>query len=599
MASEAEIERLYQLFVANGGGAFSFSNTNLTPKQYSEAVNASNLTPLEMAQLEARQHQYNRQKALNTIADEIDANTFTNPYAARSTYGSSLFSNLGTSQGSINAGAIAGGFSGYSDANRALVVAGVLSATGVDLENIIKIAGLTALGTTMYSSLSNHTNNQTANLPKTLEDANSLSSMNAQFGEQGDPCGFFNQIMGILSGIFNGTLDFIETGIGDIISLVNATGIPAILSSILSALTSAGGIVATGIAGVVGLIAGGIATILQQLSPLVGKIINAIGDITTQIASEIASLADMAASLIRKALALLIGSAATDPCKQNVLKNTGSPAMQGAIAQLNQPLGHGNPHNIPTTLDDRANPDEVTKKLTAAKAEALLKAGVPQSPFTDAAKEYTTNDSVLHSSAETTSVRPKSRPSSNTTYTTTSEATSSSSFDEELMPTRKAGETMDEFMKRIGATRQATVEERESEAMKSREVVSLQVRAMVREWQPKQLDYTRDSRALMSKMRFALDTKNFTNKTSLKSRLKQLLDIQYDNQVRVENLTNQYAEAFKYWTNGGIPNKVTEAKLRLQYNARIRPAQTRTYNNAVSSKNAVETEWNSIDSQLY
>jgi UDP-N-acetylglucosamine:LPS N-acetylglucosamine transferase len=79
MASEAEIERLYQLFVANGGGALSFSNTNLTPKQYSEAVNASNLTPLEMAQLEARQHQYNRQKALNTIADEIDANTFTNP----------------------------------------------------------------------------------------------------------------------------------------------------------------------------------------------------------------------------------------------------------------------------------------------------------------------------------------------------------------------------------------------------------------------------------------------------------------------------------------------------------------------------------------
>ena len=233
MASEAEIERLYQLFVANGGGALSFSNTNLTPKQYSEAVNASNLTPLEMAQLEARQHQYNRQKALNTIADEIDANTFTNPYAARSTYGSSLFSNLGTSQGSINAGLLAGGFSGYSDANRALVVAGVLSATGVELENIIKIAGLTALGTTMYSSLSNHTNNQTANLPKTLEDANSLSSMNAQFGEQGDPCGFFNQIMGILGGIFDGTLDFIETAIGDIISLVNSTGIPAILSSIL------------------------------------------------------------------------------------------------------------------------------------------------------------------------------------------------------------------------------------------------------------------------------------------------------------------------------------------------------------------------------
>ena len=38
MASEAEIERLYQLFVTNGGGALSFSGANLTPKQYSDAV---------------------------------------------------------------------------------------------------------------------------------------------------------------------------------------------------------------------------------------------------------------------------------------------------------------------------------------------------------------------------------------------------------------------------------------------------------------------------------------------------------------------------------------------------------------------------------
>tara|TARA_R110002074_G_scaffold3462_1_gene18368 strand:- start:8877 stop:10676 length:1800 start_codon:yes stop_codon:yes gene_type:complete len=599
MSSEAEIERLYQLFVTNGGGAFSFSGTNLTPKQYSEAVASSNLTPLEMAKLESRQHQYNRQKALNTISDEIDANTFSNPYAPRSTYGSSLFTALGSTQGSINAGGIANGFSGYSDANRALVVAGVLSATGVDLEKIIKIAGLTALGTTMYSSLINHTNGQTANIPKTLEDANSLSSMNAQFGEQGDPCGFFNQLMGILGGVFDGTLDFIETAIGDISSLVNSTGIPAILSSIFSALVSAGGVVATGIAGVIGLIAGGIATILQQLSPLVGQIINAIGDITTQIASEISSLADMAASLIRKALALLIGSAATDPCKVNVLKNTGSPAMQGAIAQLNQPLGHGNPHNIPTTIDDRANADEVIKKMTAAEAEAILKAGVPQSPFTEAAKTYTTHDSVLHSLAPNTSLRPKSRPSSGTEYTTISETTSSNSFAEDGMPVRQDGETMDEFMKRIGATRQATVEEINSDAMKSMEVVSLKARAMVREWQQKQLNYTRDSRALMSEMRTALNTKNFTNKSSLKSRLIQLLDVQYDNQEKVENLTHQYMDSFKYWTEGGIPNRVTEKKIGHIYTVRIRPAQTRIYENAINSMNSIKTEWNSIDSQLY
>ena len=95
MASEAEFERLYQLFVANGGGNLTFSGSNLTPKQYSEAVNSSNLTPLQMAQLEAKQHQYNRQSALNTIANEVEANNFSNPYAARGVYGNSLLSALG------------------------------------------------------------------------------------------------------------------------------------------------------------------------------------------------------------------------------------------------------------------------------------------------------------------------------------------------------------------------------------------------------------------------------------------------------------------------------------------------------------------------
>ena len=115
MGSEAEIERLYQLFVTNGGGALSFSGANLTPKQYSDAIATSNLTALEMAQLEARQHQYNRQKALGVISDEIGNNTFSNPYAARGIYGNSLLSGLHGSSGSIAAGLINGGFSGFSD----------------------------------------------------------------------------------------------------------------------------------------------------------------------------------------------------------------------------------------------------------------------------------------------------------------------------------------------------------------------------------------------------------------------------------------------------------------------------------------------------
>ena len=96
----------------------------------------------------------------------MEANNFSNPYAARGVYGNSLLSALGATQGSINAGLINGAFSGVTDSNRALVVAGVLSATGVDLEKLIKIAGIAGLGTAMYTSLTDHTNNQTANIPK-------------------------------------------------------------------------------------------------------------------------------------------------------------------------------------------------------------------------------------------------------------------------------------------------------------------------------------------------------------------------------------------------------------------------------------------------
>lgn len=581
MASEAEIERLYQLFVTNGGGAFTFSGANLTPKQYSDAVSASNLTPLQMAQLEARQHQYNRQKALNTISNELENNAFTNPYAPRAVYASSLFSALNGTTGSINAGLINGGFSGFTDANRALVVAGVLSATGVDLEKIIAIAGLMSLGTTMYTSLANHTNGQTADIPKTLEDASSLSALNQQFGEQGDPCSFFNQLMGILAGAFDGTLDFIETAVGDISSLVNKTGIPAILSSILSALTGAGGVVATAIAGVIGLITGTVATVLQELSPLVGKIINAIGDISTQIASEISSFADMAAELLKKSLALLIGSAAADPCKKAVLNNTGTPAMQGAIAELNQPLGTSSPDSITTSSDSRVDEREVVSKLDAARAEALLRAGVPQSPFTTTAKEYETYDSNIHPSTSNSSIRPKD---------------SIIVSGEETQPVRKEGETMDEFTNRNKGDEKTT----ETVPNKKARIFSLRYRALNREWQQKQLNYTKDSRALLSKMRNALNTKNFTNKTSLKNRLKTLIDIQAtQNQSNVENMVSKYQHHFYYWTDDGNPSRVQESKIRHIVLTRINPKISRIYNRAVSSKNSIETEWNSIDSQLY
>jgi len=339
MASEAEIERLYQLFVANGGGAFTFSGTNLTPKQYTDAVSASNLTPLEMAELEARQHQYNRQSALNTIADEIDANNFSNPYIQRASVGNNLLSILSASNGYTNVNNLNNAFSGFSSSDKALIFAGVLANTGVDIEGLLKVIGLSAIGVGMYNSLTNHTNNQTANIPQTMQDADALASMNAQFGEKGDPCDAFNVLMGILAGIYDGTLNFIEKAIGDITAFLNDSGITSLIQSIIAAIAGAGSVVADVITAISNL---GL-TLLGGVIGLVAKVINAMADITDAIANEIAALADMALQLIRKALALVLGGAAGDPCKKAVLMNTGSDEMKEALYKI---LFQRQPKNI-------------------------------------------------------------------------------------------------------------------------------------------------------------------------------------------------------------------------------------------------------------
>lgn len=550
MASEAEFERLYQLFVANGGGNLTFSGSNLTPKQYSEAVNSSNLTPLQMAQLEAKQHQYNRQSALNTIANEVEANNFSNPYAARGVYGNSLLSALGATQGSINAGLINGAFSGVTDSNRALVVAGVLSATGVDLEKLIKIAGIAGLGTAMYTSLTDHTNNQTANIPKTMEDASSLSAMNEQFGEQGDPCSFFNQLMGILAGIMDGTLDFIEKGIGDITSFLNKTGISALLASIVSAITGMVGGVATVIGSVVGLLVGAGLEILKALMPIIGKVINAIAEVTTAIAGEIDALADMAAELLKKALALLIGSFGSDECKKKVLENTGTPAMKDAITKLNQPLGTSAPGGIGTTTDTRVNPEDVEKIMASVKEQALIDDGVPQSPFTDTGKDYTPYDSSLHDTTAT--------------------------------------ETETDFFTR---------------KIVSRQYGSRSGSSVYNDWMPRQLAYTRDSGNLISKMQNTLSTNDFTNKTALENRLKELIRVQNEQGRLVQYLRTDIRHEFAYVTKDprwyDKIDDANERRIASKYQSIIKPAMTRTYNAAVTSLNNTQTEWISIDNQVH
>ena len=545
MASEAEIERLYQLFVAKGGGAGTFDNTNLTPKQYSDATASSQLTALQLAQLQAREHQYNKSVALNSIADEIAANNFSNPYAARGAYSSSLFGSSGLATGATNVGLLSSALSSFSTGEKALIFAGVLAGSGVDLEQILKIAGLSAVGLAMFSSLTDHTNNQTANIPQTMADASSLASMNSQFGPAGGPlppgetdCTDFNDLMGILGGVFDGTLDFIDSTIQAIISLINQTGVTSLLTSIISAVQGAGSIVGDVIGAIIQALVGAGVALMKTLSPLVGKIFNAITDMTSQIAKELAGVIDMAAELLRKALALVLGSAALDPCQSAVLTNTGSLAMKDAVALLKHPMGTGAPGGIGTTVDDRANSEEVLRAMTNAEAKALIDDGVPQSPFTATGQYYTPYDGSLHDTVASD-------------YWT-------------------------------------------------RKILSTQYTNLSKEWMPSQKDYIVNASKLISQMEKAQESKEASQYSS---RINQLISGLLDQVENVKSLRTNYRQEFTYVTNNiNIYDKIdnaNEIKIASRYQSIIKPAMTRTYNTAVTTLNNTKTSWNSIAEKLY
>ena len=549
MASEAEIERLYQLFVAKGGGAGTFDNTNLTPKQYSDVSSSSQLSALQLAQLESRQHQYNKQSALRSIADEIDANNFTNPYATRGAYSSSLFGSSALATGATNVGLLNSALSGFGTGDKALIFAGVLAASGVDLEQILKIGGLALLGTTLFSALTNHTNNQTANIPQTMADASSLASMNAQFGEAGNPCDQFNQLMGLLGGAFDGTLDFIDGAIVSITSLINQTGITSLLSSIISALGSAVAGVAGAVTAIVGALVGAGVALMKTLFPIVGKIINAMAAVTSQIATELAGFADMAAALLRKALALVLGSSALDPCQSAVLTNTGSLAMKDAVALLKHPMGTGAPGGIGTTVDDRANPERVKKVMKDAQLKAELEPGVGQNPLTEAAKKYTTKDETLHPLLIVDGVLPD-------------------------IPT---GSTYREM-----------------------QVHAYDIWIKVGfDWNTKQMQYMADAKRHERIMATAYKTRDFTNKSALKTRLGALIQENWAHQDKVSALKENISLSFFYFTPGGKKDESIEAGMKTRYDTYLKPAMTRVYDTALAFQKSSAIAWVSIDNETY
>lgn len=397
MASEAEIERLYQEFVNRGGGQFTFSNINTTPAQYYNATSSASLTPGQQAALLAKQEQFNRQSALSTIASELAGNNFSNPYIARADTSTNIINNFALNPTLANVTALAGAFGSFNAVEQAAIFAGILEITGVDMGNVIKVLGIGALGLALFSSLKSHTAGQMTDLPKTLSDASALAGMNSQFGEQKDSCSFFNEILGVLSGAFDGTMDFIDTAFEKLNGFLQQTGISGIIDQITSAISGAGGIIGdviNAVSGIINSATSALSGVLGQIGSLVGKVTNAIADVVNQIAKEAEKLLNLATELASKALALAMAAAALDPCQMAVILNTGSDDMKGAVNKLTQPMDTLS--SIPTTIDSRADAGTVIKTMDQAKQEASQAPGVPQSPFTETAKQHQPLDAYLH-----------------------------------------------------------------------------------------------------------------------------------------------------------------------------------------------------------
>lgn len=432
LTSEAEFERLYQEFVRRNGGIPTLvADQYNTPASYYQATKEVTLSPSELAQLQARQAQYNRQAALNTISNEIGSNNFTNPYNARSQASIANLNSISAQPININdyvlgtpinttsyaqLGNIRNAFSFLTDPARggsvalaAVVYAGISEATGIDIEKLILGAGLITAGVAMFTDLQGHTDGQVSDLPAKMNEIDQLTGMQQSFGEMsGDSCSLFNQLMGILSGAFDGVLDFIDSGVEKFKDFLAQTQIGQLFNQIAGAIGQA-------VAGITGAIAGVVSTvisavsdalapiiapfkdILNSIGDIASSVLGAIGDMASQIANEIQGLLDMAADIANKAAALAMAAAMLDPCKLAVLLNTGSPALAGAAQQITAPIESAVPGlNIPTQIDPRADSAEVLNTVQQAQRMAQTQPGVPQSPINALAQLYQPFDAYLN-----------------------------------------------------------------------------------------------------------------------------------------------------------------------------------------------------------
>lgn len=460
MSSEAEFERLYQEFVRKGGGSLtgtntpnywsqsdpdgqSGTNTNAntstlnsailnslgetvnTPASYYSETSKVNLSPSKLAELQAAEEQYNKQQALAIIVSELDANNFTNPYNTVANTGVTNYTAYGSSPGVASLQGVNTSFNllespglGGDTLAKATIIAGVLAATGVDFEKILLGAILGTAAVSMFTDLKSHTDLQNANLPQTLQDADMLSGLNKSFGApDSNSCSMFNDLMGIMSGAFDGAFDLLGGATASLLSILESTGIPALFNTIASSVSGLiDGIVGSikdnvnslisGISGIVNSviastlaafpILGDIGSMLGDLAGMASSAFGAVSSVANQILGEIAGIANMAAQIASKLSAMAMSAAMLDPCKLAVLMNTGSDQLKNAAGLLNAPLPSGIPKfGIPTTTDLRANAEDVTSTMATVKADALTQPGVPQSPFSSAAGAYQPIDAYL------------------------------------------------------------------------------------------------------------------------------------------------------------------------------------------------------------
>ena len=441
LTSEAEFERLYQEFVRRNGGIPTLAGEQYnTPAEYYSATTENTLSPSELAELQARQAQYNRQSALNTINSEITNNNFTNPYNARSQSSISNLNSINSIPIIINdyhtgqptqttiynqLGSLSNTLSPLLDENlgggavvAALVYAGIAEATGIDIEKLLLGAGLITAGIAMFTDLQNHTNNQAVDIPGKINEIDQMSGLNKSFGEMPtDSCSLFNDLMGIMSGSFDGVLDFIDGGIDQFKDFMNSTALgqglnqlSGILDGVMSDILSTASGIIDGISGMISgvisniksavtsfLDSSGLTDVFNELGNLASGIIGGITDMASQILGEIEGLISMAADIANKLAALSLAGAMMDPCKMKVLLNTGTPELAGAAAQLTAPIESAIPSiNIPTEIDPRANPTVVSDTINSAVANAATLPGVPQSPFNALATLYSPFSAYLH-----------------------------------------------------------------------------------------------------------------------------------------------------------------------------------------------------------